>query len=306
MSSVDINRLKGNYAESMVTAWLSRVCLVRPVAAGTDIGIDLYCESIIDGTPFLHFWVQVKAIGLDHISSENGKSIAWCDFDTNHLRYWQRQPIPVYAFLVPVDNWPPMSLERIYTIRITEQLTRNGIPDQKQLRLKTSEWADLNAIDDDLTQLITKIVPWDTSVLLLQKGIIAPIPELYSSKEKAFTRGIGYRYLEKISEAIRDTATVSLLSSIELLEAFFKTGIQLPNVYALHKQFEAVTQVYESSLSPLGISALFHAARVDNRFDTAHQYIQRAINRVAADSKLSPEEKADSIASLNNLLNDLI
>ena len=37
---------KGNFAEATVAAWLSRRCLVRPVATGTDIGVDLYCESL--------------------------------------------------------------------------------------------------------------------------------------------------------------------------------------------------------------------------------------------------------------------
>ena len=107
MTTVDVNRLKGNYAENTVAAWLSHACLVRPVAEGTDIGIDLYCESVIGQAPYLHFWAQVKAIGSSHIATENGKEVAWFDFETRHLRYWARQPIPVYAFLVPVENWPP-------------------------------------------------------------------------------------------------------------------------------------------------------------------------------------------------------
>ena len=61
MPSVDVNRLKGNYAQTLVSTWLSRMCLVRPVAEGTDIGIDLYCEAIVDGVPYLHFWVQVES-----------------------------------------------------------------------------------------------------------------------------------------------------------------------------------------------------------------------------------------------------
>ena len=57
MTLVDRNRLKANHAEAAVTGWLSRVCLIRPVSAGTDIGVDLYCESVLEDRPFLHFWV---------------------------------------------------------------------------------------------------------------------------------------------------------------------------------------------------------------------------------------------------------
>lgn len=63
MPTISDKQLKGNFAENLVAEWLSRACLVRPVAVGTDIGIDLYCESLVDNNPHLHFWVQVKAIG---------------------------------------------------------------------------------------------------------------------------------------------------------------------------------------------------------------------------------------------------
>src|SRR3972149_10663620 len=107
MTSVDLNRLKGNYAEHSVASTRGRVCLVRPVAEGTDVGVDLYCESLLGGTPFLHFWVQVKAIDSKHIGEENEKEVVWYDFESKHLRYWDHQPIPIYAFLVLVDQWPP-------------------------------------------------------------------------------------------------------------------------------------------------------------------------------------------------------
>jgi len=63
-----MEQLKGNYAENLVAEWLSRVCLVRPVASGTDIGIDLYCESVVGNKPYHHFWVQVKTITSKDIS----------------------------------------------------------------------------------------------------------------------------------------------------------------------------------------------------------------------------------------------
>ena len=106
MPQIDENRQRGNFAESIASAWLSRQCLVRPVAAGTDIGVDLYCESLRGHQAFQHFWVQVKAISDTNVRTRDGIDEAWYSFETRHLRYWERQPVPVYAFLVPVLGWP--------------------------------------------------------------------------------------------------------------------------------------------------------------------------------------------------------
>jgi len=48
MPIADTNRLKGNYGAAYVSARLSSECLVRPVAAETDVGVDLYCETSKD------------------------------------------------------------------------------------------------------------------------------------------------------------------------------------------------------------------------------------------------------------------
>ena len=134
MTSVDQNRLKGNYAEALATAWLSRKCLIRPVAAGTDIGIDLYCEAVVDGIPYLHFWVQVKVIQRASLRVQDGKTMASYAFDKRHLEYWDRQPIPVYALLVPLDSWPPVEPDAIYGVRVTDQLVRQGLPSKLKPR----------------------------------------------------------------------------------------------------------------------------------------------------------------------------
>ena len=47
MPAVTENRLKGNYGAALVVSRLSGECLVRPVAAETDVGVDLYCETDI-------------------------------------------------------------------------------------------------------------------------------------------------------------------------------------------------------------------------------------------------------------------
>lgn len=61
--------------------------LLRP---RQDIGVDLYCETVADGRPFLHFWLQVKA--GDQCKRDPSANTASCAFELEHLDYWARQP----------------------------------------------------------------------------------------------------------------------------------------------------------------------------------------------------------------------
>ena len=54
-------QLKGNWAEQYIASELaSQDCFIRRVTQGHDYGIDLYCETVKDNKPFLHFWCQIK------------------------------------------------------------------------------------------------------------------------------------------------------------------------------------------------------------------------------------------------------
>ena len=114
------NRLKGNFGAAVVMARLSARCLVRPVAADTDVGVDLYCETVAeDGRPFLHFWIQVRAGEQCKVRGGDSHSTS-CSFSRDHLNYWSRQPVPVFAALVPTD-WPVRCEPTIYVVDITTQ-----------------------------------------------------------------------------------------------------------------------------------------------------------------------------------------
>src|SRR5689334_16176478 len=87
-------RLSGNYAAQYVAARLAAAnCLVRPVAEGTDQGVDLYCEVIDDEQPKRHFWVQVKG-GLTRPPTGGHPRIT---LGGKHLAYWANQPVPVFV-----------------------------------------------------------------------------------------------------------------------------------------------------------------------------------------------------------------
>lgn len=96
------NRLKGNHAAFYVATRLSTDCLVRPVAGDTDIGVDLYCETVQEAHGFLHFWLQVKSGSKCKLARDEAS--ASYSFERRHLEYWGRQPVPVFAALVPVNR----------------------------------------------------------------------------------------------------------------------------------------------------------------------------------------------------------
>jgi Domain of unknown function (DUF4365) len=296
MTTVDTNRLKGNYALNLVATWLSRTCLVRTVTEGTDIGIDLYCESVIQGSPYLHFWVQVKAINNSNISEDH--TVAWYDFDTQHLHYWGRQPIPVYTFLVPIETWPPQPPQRIYGIRITEQIIRDGIPPQSTVRLKASDWFSSDDMDQDLAKFISEIVPWDGVALLLRKGIIAPIPEYKERKDQRFPHGLAFKYADKILENIRDT---SVVAGFETLMAEHHNPAQREK----RKRFEQIAVLFQEELHELGTSFLVRAAHVDGDIPKAKAYVIDALNRVQQYSTMSEEIKRERTMRLEVLLDEL-
>jgi hypothetical protein len=132
MIRVDENRLIGNFGSSYVAAKLSSDCLVRPVAADTDIGIDLYCETVVEGEPYLHFWMQVKT--GKQCREQKDSSFATCAFKVKHLRYWKNQPVPVFAALVPID-WPVRLDPTVYIVDLTSYLVKNELPNTDEVSL---------------------------------------------------------------------------------------------------------------------------------------------------------------------------
>ena len=125
MPIVDKNRLKGNHGASLVASWLGRKCLVRPVAADTDVGIDLFCETVDQRSrqPCLHFWVQVRS--GKQVAVKDGK--AKCKFANDHILYWARQPVPVYAFLIP-EGTSGLDISCVYMISVVRYAAINGLP----------------------------------------------------------------------------------------------------------------------------------------------------------------------------------
>ncbi len=210
MPTVDENRLKGNYAEAYVAARLAAECLVRPVAAGTDVGVDLYCETVQGSQPFLHFWVQVKA-GAQCRLSEDGSSATF-SFDHDHLRYWWRQPVPVFVALVPVD-WPVDREPDVHLIDVSgDLLRRHGAPDGpgSMALPSTLTWraGDRGAVK----QFLTDLVPAAAARLQVRHGMVAGTPSLVPRYETTVPHVPVSLFKEEILDQIRHTAAFGILN----------------------------------------------------------------------------------------------
>src|SRR5882724_10976920 len=123
---------------------LSGECLVRPVAVDTDVGVDLYCETVAERgpaerQPFLHFWLQVKT-GEQCKLDSRGK--ASCPLKLDHLNYYRDQPVPVFAAMVPTTEWPVRTEPDIYVVDITTQIIFEDFPTEQE---SATLWSDYHS-----------------------------------------------------------------------------------------------------------------------------------------------------------------
>jgi hypothetical protein len=203
MGVVDENRLKGNFGALHVSSLLANDCLIRPVAADTDVGIDLYCETLADrSVPFLHFWIQAKTGKQCRIVEDGDR--ASCAFEVEDLQYWRRQPVPVYAALVPDEENPP-----VFVVDITRQPPSAKERDQKEVTLRSDfVWRhDRAAVQD----FLSTVVPYDTALLSLRLGTFAKIPTPRPVYEIGFPMVPIEPFLQLIVEQVRTTAASSVL-----------------------------------------------------------------------------------------------
>ncbi len=296
MTLTDLNRLKGNFAENVAASWLSQMCLIRPVAAGTDIGIDLYCEAILGSMPYLHFWAQVKAIQPSRVSSD--EESASFDFETRHLEYWSNQPIPVYAFLVPIGKWPPKTPNRIYGVRITEYLVRYGIPRQSNKNIHATGYFDKETLATDLKQFIEEIVPWDTSANHMQRGIISPIATPIREEYRRYPSDIGIQHLPQVLENIRDASVMGLFQLL-------RYEISDKSIMPLRRAFESIATLFDMKKHDLGLSALVRAAYVDGKISRAQELVESGFKNILDESDVDTCTKRFRLQRLRYLLEDI-
>jgi len=279
MPSIDENRILGNFGSNLVAYTLSKVCLVRPVAEGTDIGVDLYCETIEEGQGFLHFWAQVKCGNQIRIKT-NGR--ASCKFEATHLRYWNRQPVPVLAFYVPTD-FPPDTPEKIFVANITEYIIVHGIPTQKNKSIE-SDFKISPEKEDWHDELHQRLKATTTLIKLRDDGIFSHIPELLPNYILQYKQHLGssFKYAEKSLRTIRSTVS-SLVLDAALLK--YHQSIDPPNNF--FEPLLKILEIFKDGKRPEIMNSLGHwYAIIGNDTENAKEMINNAFESIESDPNL--------------------
>ncbi|MCD4700103.1 MAG: DUF4365 domain-containing protein, partial [Phycisphaerae bacterium] len=206
---VDANRLKGNQAAFLVASWLSRQCLVRPVTEGTDVGIDLFCETVerTSQEPFLHFWVQVKSGKQIRLCGER----AQCSFDCRHIGYWVRQPVPVYAFLLSEDQL--QQFDKVFVISFVRKKTLGrevSITECKKKSLTSDLVYYTSGEISNLDTFVDTSVRVDYVLMHILRGVSEPLPDLTPSYITKELGGFRAPYALKVANQIRRSASATI------------------------------------------------------------------------------------------------
>ncbi|HEV8486612.1 MAG TPA: DUF4365 domain-containing protein [Blastocatellia bacterium] len=182
--------------------------LLRP---RQDIGVDLYCETVADGRPFLHFWLQVKA--GDQCKRDPSANTASCAFELEHLDYWARQPVPVFAALVP-SGWPVLREPDIHIIDVTTQILTKRFPTTQQTVTLSSDYGWPAGDRGPVLEFLAQVVPDTTARLQLSKGVVADSPTPTSQYVRTRPRVPVLRFKDEIRYQLRRTATNAILFSL--------------------------------------------------------------------------------------------
>lgn len=189
MTKATKSLISGNRGEAFVSFVLSRYCLVRPVASGTDIGIDLYCESILGDTPSTHFWVQVKTFKVKR------KSIT---IENNYLEYWMRQPVPSFIFIVHDTGQLDESNFSLGAVVLNELLRGNHLAEGG----KTKVPVFVTLTQDKLREFILEAIPQIESRIRMAEGIIAPVRRPDDMYLKIYNAATLRRYARNVLKVV--------------------------------------------------------------------------------------------------------
>ena len=200
---------------------------------------------------------------------------------------------------MPIGEWPPKAPDRIYGVRITEHLVSTGAPDSDSITLNTSDYFEMATLDADLEQFVKNVVPFDTSAMLMKRGIVAPLPggEGKPAWEQKFPSMIGVQYLPRLLTTMRDTSVQGLFHAL-LAEAADPAMVQT------RRHFQALAEFFEDEMLEYGLSMLVRAAHFDGELDRAKAYVVRAMARIAADESIELGIRNERVNKIRVLLDD--
>jgi hypothetical protein len=153
--------------------------------------------------------MQVKAGAQCRVAAD--RRTATCGFSRKHLEYWRRQPVPVFAALVPAD-WPVIEDPAIYIIDVTCNVLQSRLDPAKESLSLTSEhvWSPGNR--NVVRQFLNEVVPRNVALLKLNDGVVASIPSLQDRYFQSTPLASVACFTDKILTQIRKTAAFSIIS----------------------------------------------------------------------------------------------
>jgi len=186
------NQLKGNWAEQYISTRLAeRGCLVRHVPQGHDIGIDLYCETIEEHTPFLHFWCQIKTSN----KWKGEKERIPFSPEKREKEYWIKQPVPVFVFLVP-----DLRDESIRTF-IPFYICRTDLREDKK---KIYSYKKIKS-SSDLSDFLRKDLPLLYFLWELKEGKVSSLKTVKNEYTRFFPSFITQHFENNLLISLRNT-----------------------------------------------------------------------------------------------------
>lgn len=218
MPIVTESTLVGNAGAYHVASLLSQACLVRPVASDTDVGVDLYCETVREDRPFLHFWVQVKS-GTTQVRVLDDGARASCSLEKRHIKYWSNQPVPVFGALV-ADPLARGEDRSTYFVDITGNIVLRGLPTAASVTLRS--FLKLEHGDrPGLERFVYGVVERSTAVWRLrQHGVVSAIPTLDPEYWRQYPPMPVVEYQSHVVGQIGTTAAMTII------QAFLQGRIQ--------------------------------------------------------------------------------
>lgn len=280
--------LAPNEAAWRVGTWLSRSCLVRPVAADTDIGIDLYCELIQKERPFLHFWVQVKT-GATQITFEKDSQTARFTFRAKDLDYWWRQPIPVFVFLVPPRGHA--SERWLYIVDVTRWLVQRGGPPGTAMQIVSQHRCEFQG-ESDLRKFLDDTVPKTYAMLAIREGVSRHVPQLDPAYEVVTMYQYRAMFHQEVVEQIRQTASGTLTDLMMAGSLTLLTSAQIASASHLAKLLEVYTKLPFTKYHHEDFRALGLFAQWEGDGQQAKALYRRAQESIRNDPVIDPKDAA--------------
>jgi hypothetical protein len=279
------SQIIGSRGEMFVAFLLSQFCLVRPVANGTDVGVDLYCEALVEGVPHGHFWVQVKT---------RKKSISkQMRFHAKDLEYWSRQPIPVFVFFVS-DSAMELDKYKINVINLTEKSIEEPFLDPKSTPSRTlvSDFSITSV--EELKRFVFSQVPETIARQFLRDGVLFPVkPTAHDQYLKSYRSVHIHRFSRLIMKNIGRTAAL-LLNDI-LKHPREELKLQRAQLEQILETFiEWGNADFHFSLGLSKMSSL--------KYQDAIRCFERSCRNIQDDGNLSTELKARELEKVSSYI----